>query len=88
MGKLLTHLKKQLKETDHKKDAEECIVIYNWLKSTDKDGAVWSSRWSPLVNVSFEGWNIKRYSLNIIGKTLLKGIVCTYTKFNLPTTGE
>ena len=74
MGKLIDHLQKQLKELEHKKDAEECIKIYNWIISTDKDGIVWGSRWHPLVNVSFEGWNIKRYKLNITGKTLLKGI--------------
>tara|TARA_R110000744_G_scaffold242781_2_gene359846 strand:+ start:438 stop:668 length:231 start_codon:yes stop_codon:yes gene_type:complete len=74
MGKLMNHLQKQLKEPEHKKDAEECIEIYNWIKSTDKDGCVWSSRWSPLVDPSFEGWNIKRYKLNVTGKALLKGI--------------
>lgn len=74
MGKLLDNLKRQLKEPEHKKDAEECIEIYNWIKSTDKDGRVWSNRWGPLVNVSFEGWYIKRYKLNVTGKTLLKGI--------------
>lgn len=74
MGNLMRHLNKQLKEPEHKKDAEECIKVFNWLQKTDKDGRVWSSRWNPLVNVSFEGWNVKRYSLNITGKTLLKGI--------------
>jgi hypothetical protein len=74
MGKLMNHLERQLKEKEHKKDAEECIKIYNWIKDTDKDGCVWSSRWQPLVSVSFEGMNIKRYSLNFTGKTLLKGI--------------
>lgn len=70
----MNHLKRQLKEPEYKKDAQECINIYNWIKDTDKEGRVWSSRWSPLVNVSFEGWNIKRHSLNITGKTLLKEI--------------
>ena len=70
----MDNLKKQLKEPEHEKNAKECIEIYNWIKSTDKDNMVWSSRWSPLVNVSHEGWSIKRYKLNITGKTLLKGI--------------
>jgi len=70
----MNHLLKQLKEPEHQKDAEECIEIYNWLKETDPEGRVWESRWSPLVQVSFEGWNIKRYKLNITGKALLKGI--------------
>jgi len=70
----MNHLEKQLRELDHRQDAEECIKVYNWIKNTDKESRVWSSRWNPLVNVSFEGWNIKRYSLNITGKVLLKGI--------------
>lgn len=70
----MNNLERQLKEPEHKKNAQECIEIYNWIKDTDKDGRVWSSRWSPLVNVLFEGWNIKRYSLNVTGKNLLKGI--------------
>ena len=74
MGKLMNHLKRQLKEPEHKKDAQECIKIYNWLKDNDKDGCVWSSKWNPLVNVSFEGWNIKRYSLNFMSKAILKSI--------------
>ena len=68
------HLKKQLKEPENKKDAEECIKIYNWLKNNDKDNCVWSSNWHPLVNTSFEGWSTKRYKLNSIGKAVLKGI--------------
>lgn len=70
----MNHLNKQLKEPNHKKNAKECIKIYNWIKSTDPEGRVWSSRWAPLVTPSFEGWNIKRYSLNVTGKILLKGI--------------
>jgi len=70
----MNHLLKQLKNPEHQKDAEECIKIYEWLKKTDPEGRVWESRWSPLVQVNFEGWNIRRYKLNITGKTLLKGI--------------
>lgn len=75
MGKLMTRLKKQL-TTEYKKDAEECIEIFNWIKSTDKDGNVWSSRWTPLVDVTFKGYpsNERRYNLNTTGKALLKGI--------------
>jgi hypothetical protein len=80
MGKLMDRLTQQLKRPENKKDAEECIEIYNWLKSTDKDGYVWSSRWSPLVNIewistgksSYQSEAI--YSLNTTGCTLLKGI--------------
>ena len=75
MGKLLNRLNKQLK-TEKKEDAKECIEIYNWIKSTDKDGCVWSSRWTPLVDVKFKGFpsDERYYNLNITGKTLLKGI--------------
>lgn len=75
MGKLMNRLQAQLKETDNKKDAEECIEIYNWLKETT--GHVWGNSWQQLINVRFEGqfpYATKVYSLNEMGKTLLKGI--------------
>ena len=76
MGKLTNRLEQQLKRVDHKKDAEECIEIYNWIKNTDKYERVCSSRWEPLTNVRFKGYpsDERNYSLNITGKTLLKGI--------------
>lgn len=77
MGKLIEILKKQLKDPENKKDAEDCIKIYNWLKNTDKEGKVWDSRWTPLVSIRWEGTylNSKRiYKPNITGYTLLKGI--------------
>jgi len=68
-------LQKQLK-TENKQDAEDCIEVYNWIKNTDKDGHVWSSRWTPLVDVKFKGYpsSERTYKLNITGRTLLKGI--------------
>ena len=76
MGKLMERLQRQLLIPEHKKDAEECIEIYNWIKSTDKDGRVWGSRWSPLVDVTFQGYpsDKRTYKLNLTGSTLLKGI--------------
>lgn len=70
-------LVKQLENRETKKDAEDCIKIYNWLKSTDKNGKVWSSRWSPLIDVRFNGLNGRIYKPNITGYTLLKGIECS-----------
>ena len=35
MGKLMDRLQRQLKNPDTKKDAEDCIKIYNWIKDTD-----------------------------------------------------
>jgi 2-hydroxy-3-keto-5-methylthiopentenyl-1-phosphate phosphatase len=76
MGKLSERLQKQLLSPEHKKDAEECIEVYNWIKRTDKDGCVWSSRWDPLVDVTFKGYpsDKRTYKLNITGQTLLKSI--------------
>lgn len=77
MGKLMNKLQAQLLRPEDKEDAKECIEIYNWIKDTDKDGRVWASRWRPLVNVTWLGSypnSEARYSLNITGKNLLKGI--------------
>lgn len=76
MGKLLDRLNKQLKIPEHSKDAKDCIEIYNWIKSTDKEGIVWGSRWNPLVDINFKGFpsDERTYKPNITGYTLLKGI--------------
>ena len=78
MGKLMDRLQKQLKNPETKKDAEDCIKIYNWIKDTDKDGKVWSSRWEPLVDVKFKEFlsDERTYKPNITGYTLLRGIEC------------
>ena len=72
----MDRLTKQLEMPEHKKDAEDCIKVYNWIKSTDPEGRVWSSRWEPLVEVKFKGFpsDERTYNLNITGLTLLKGI--------------
>tara|TARA_R110002020_G_scaffold32536_1_gene100010 strand:- start:164 stop:412 length:249 start_codon:yes stop_codon:yes gene_type:complete len=77
MGKLMDGLLKQLEDPNQSRNARDCITIYNWIKSTDKDGRVWSSRWQPLVNVKWKGVyprSVAIYSLNITGENLLKGI--------------
>lgn len=73
MGKLEDRLNRQLK-TEHKKEAEDCLKLFNWVKDTDPEGKVWSSRWTPLVNIEFEGWNKRIYRPNVTGYALLKGI--------------
>ena len=91
MGKLMTRLQNQLSDPDRKKEAEDCISVYNWIKRTDPDGQVWSSKWSPLVDVTFKGFpsDIRYYKLNIMGQTLLKGIKTeTVTKQILPEIKE
>lgn len=78
MGKLYDRLQKQLK-TEHKKDAEDCLEIYNHLKETT--GSVWESQWKPLVTVEFIG-NYpyrRRYYLTSIGKIYLKGLTVNQT---------
>lgn len=71
----MIRLKKQLK-TEYKEDAKNCIEIYNELKSQDKDGCVWSSKWNALTSVTFKGFpsDERRYSPNNIGKVFLKGL--------------
>lgn len=72
----MNRLEKQLKDPMHKKDAEDCIKIYNWIKSTDKEGRVWNSRWEALTEVTFKGFpsDERTYKPNITGYTVLKGI--------------
>lgn len=73
MGKVLNYLGKQL-TTEYKKDAEDCLKIYNHLKETT--GYVWESEWSPLVSTIFEGFpsDKRRYKPTSIGYTFLKGL--------------
>ena len=76
MGKLINALNKQLSDVRLKEDAEDCIKIYNWIKETDKDGRVWSSRWQPLVYTKFYGLGSTRrtYQLTFMGRAVLKGL--------------
>lgn len=54
MGALTDRLNKQL-ETEYKKDAEDCIKIYNILKEM-YNGSVWESQWNPLVDTIHESF--------------------------------
>lgn len=76
MGKLMDRLQKQLQIPEHKKDAEDCIEIFNWIKDTDPHGHVWQSRWDSLVNTTFQGFpNGKRtFKPNITGYAVLKSL--------------
>lgn len=78
MGKLMNYLQKQLKSEDAKikKDAEDCIKIYEKLKEMN-DGKVWESSWNPLTTVKFVGTypNSERiYKPSKEGYVFLKGI--------------
>lgn len=76
MGKLYDRLQKQLKSEEYKKDAEDCLKIYEKLKEMS-DGRVWDSQWNPLTTVKFVGTypNSERiYKPSSMGYTFLKGI--------------
>jgi len=73
MSKLINRLQNQLKNTEYKKDAEDCIEIYNWIKDTDPEDKVWKSRWTPLVDVKFKGFpsDERTYKPSITGYKIL-----------------
>lgn len=73
MSKTLKYLEKQLK-TEHKQDAEDCLLIYNKLKEIN-NGHVWSSNWTQLVSTVFKGFpsDDRRFQPTVIGRIFLKG---------------
>lgn len=81
MSKLYDSLQKQL-ETEYKKEAEDCIKIYNALKaiSREKYGEehVWFSDWNVLTTTMLVGNfpNVKKiYKPSHVGKVFLIGIL-------------
>lgn len=76
MGKLYDKLQKQL-GTEFKKDAEDCLRIYEKLKEIS-DGRVWELDWRQLTTVG--GWIGDKYPKTMVykpsklGYELLKGI--------------
>jgi len=76
MGKLYDRLQKQLKSEEYKKDAEDCLKIYEKIKEMN-NGKVWESSWNPLTTVKFVGTypNSERiYKPSKEGYVFLKGI--------------
>lgn len=77
MGKVLDYLQNQLKSEDAKlkKDAEDCINIYEKLKEMN-DGSVWGLQWQQLVNPKYKGFpsDDRTYYPTNIGYVFLKGI--------------
>ena len=75
MGKLMEHLQKQLQTEGRKKDAEDCIKIYEKLKELS-NGYVWESKWRILVDVKFKGfpYDDRTYKPSEIGYVFLRGI--------------
>ncbi len=74
MGKLMDRLQKQL-TTDKKKEAEDCLKLYEYLKEKD-NGHVWGSRWESLTTVTFKGFpsDERWYKPNDIGYLVLIGL--------------
>lgn len=76
MGKLYDKLQKQL-GTEFKKDAEDCLKIYEKLKELN-DGSVWGLDWRRLTTIG--GWIGDKYPKTMVykpsklGYELLKGI--------------
>ena len=76
MGKLYDCLQKQLKLEEYKKDAEDCLKIYEKLEEMN-NGKVWESSWNPLTTVKFVRTypNSERiYKPSKEGYVFLKGI--------------
>ena len=76
MGKLYDSLQRQLKREEYKKDAEDCLKIYEKLKEIS-DGRVWESQWQPLTSVTFIGVypnSIRIFKPSQMGRIFLKGI--------------
>lgn len=77
MGKLYDSLQKQLKSEEYKKDAEDCLKIYEKLKEMN-DGSVWESDWQQLTTIG--GWigeecpKTMAYKPSKLGYVFLKGI--------------
>lgn len=81
MSKLYDALQDQLK-TAHKKEAEDCIKIYNALKAISRkkygEEHVWASDWNVLTTTMLVGNfpNVKKiYKPSHVGKVFLIGIL-------------
>ena len=60
----------------NKKDAEDCIKLYNWIRE-NYEGEVWESDWTAIAKAKWIGKypNFKLiHTPTLIGYTLLKAI--------------
>lgn len=71
----MNYLQKQLQTEEYKKDAEDCLKIYEKLKEMN-NGSVWSLQWQQLVDTYFKGFpsDDRRYKPSNMGYVFLKGI--------------
>ena len=73
MSKLYNTLHNQLK-TEHRKEAEDCIKIYNKLKEIG-EGKVWISCWNALtMPILDKSLPVLGYQPNSVGEIFLKRI--------------
>lgn len=73
MGNVRDSLQKQLK-TKYRKEAEDCIKIYNKLKEIG-EGKVWISCWNALtMPILDKSLPVLGYQPNSVGEIFLKGI--------------
>nr|DAM02227.1 MAG TPA: hypothetical protein [Caudoviricetes sp.] len=72
MSKINDQLQEQLK-TEYKKEAEDCIRIYNKLKEIS-EWHVWRSNWDVLIDVTTFISNTPVYKPSRVGEIFLKGI--------------
>lgn len=72
MGNVRDSLQKQL-ETEYRKEAEDCIKIYDKLKEISKS-YIWRSHRDALTEVITFISNIPVYKPSPIGEVFLKGI--------------
>lgn len=72
MGNIYNSLQEQLK-TKYKKEAEDCIKIYNKLKEIS-GGSIWIADWNVLAEVRTFVSNIPVYKPSYVGEVFLKGI--------------
>lgn len=75
MGKLYDSLQRQLNLEEYRKDAEDCLFIYDKLKEMN-NGNIWETQWNALVTVNFMGSYpyVRIYKPNNLGYTIIEGI--------------
>lgn len=74
MIRVYNNLQEQLKTEEYRKDAEDCIKIYNKLKEIG-EGKVWISCWNALtMPILDKSLPVLGYQPNSVGEIFLKGI--------------
>lgn len=78
MGKIKMYLEKQSKSEneDIRRDAQDCLAIYEAIQGINPNGEVRSSQWNPLVATIFPKvlCDDRIYQPTAIGRIFLRGI--------------